>query len=794
MNCTINELRKYGVKLSDNDIIEGLIQLGHEVEEVTDMNIEGLVIGEVVECDAHPDSEKLSLTKVNIGSEQIQIVCGAPNVRKGLKVIVATLNTYIPTLDLEIKPVKLRGEASNGMLCSLAELGLSKSVLNQKDIDGICELPSDAPVGMSACEYLGLNDKILDISLTADRGDCQNYAGLINDLKALSNNQETFTEFKFENNLWTSEKQNFVGEKQISANVLEETTIYYSTQVIENVNITDSSIFEQIFLMKNGIKPQNNVVDNTNYGLLTYGIPTHAYDADKIKSTVTVCKTTKEELFVGLDGNEYNLAKDTLVVKDEEKIIAVAGVMGSFETRVTKDTKNILFELAIFDSSLVRLGSKQLGFKTDASIRYEKGVNYGAIDVTRKMLVNNIGENANSEYVACDNTTKAKEIKLNFDSVKKVLGIDIEKNTIKSILKDLSFKALNEDEFSVLYQVPTHRHDIDFENDLIEEVIRVYGIDKIDISTHLASFNNIKPIQDNKDLIVERKLENAMLASGMSQVVTYSLTSEQELTKFTTNSLPPVKLAYPISNERCVYRQSLISNLIETAKYNLDRQMDHSCIFEIANTYTQENEIVQKRLFSGLVTGRCEDVYMGSKRNFDFYDLKSMMSQGLLGVLENIHFEAVDLGLDELNKYATANVYCDNQLLGYIATVHPAYVKKAKYPIYVFELDFDQIVKCSKLTTDYKVVTNQPISERDFTMNVSKEVTYSQITSIIEGTKYVENIKLIDIYEGDQIEDGMKAVTIKVRFALEGQTLTNEMVSEDADLIIENIKNKGFKF
>ncbi len=794
MNYTINELKKYGVKLSDKDIENGLIQLGHEVEEVQDLNVEGLVVGQVVNCIPHPDSDKLSLTQVDTGNGTVQIVCGAPNVREGLKVIVATEGTHIPAIDLTIKPVKLRGQESNGMLCSLAELGLPKSVLNNKDVDGICELPEDSPIGESACKYLGLDDKIMDVSLTADRGDCQNYAGVVNDLKALSNNQEAFADLKFEANLWASETPKYNGTKEVKAIVEADKTIFYSTQLVESVTVKESSIFEQIFLMKNGIKPQNNIVDNSNYGLLTYGIPTHTFDADKIEGQITVAKTTTEEAFIGLDGNEYKLAADTLVIRDEVKIVAVAGVMGSDATKITNETTNVLFEVAIFDPSEVRLAAKQLGFKTDASIRYEKGVNYGAIDVTRKMLVNNFGGEANTPYIATDLGHKSHSIKLESASIKRVLGIDIDFDIVKSILNDLLFEVEKADETSVTYKVPTHRHDIDFENDLVEEVIRVYGIDNIEISDHLPSFNKITNIHDNTNLIVERKLESAMLASGMSQVVTYSLTSQDKLNLFNTDHGQVVELSYPISKERSVYRQSLVNSLIETAKYNLDRQQTMSSIFEIADTYRSVGEtIAQKRLVSGLLSGANEDAYLGVKRNFDFYDLKAMLVSSLSALNINLRFEAVDLGLDELNKYATANVYADEELLGYIAAVHPAFVKKAKYPIFVFELSFDKIVELSNLSTDYQIVSNAPAMDRDFTITVDTDVTYGELLSILDNVKYVSNTKLIDIYDGEHIEDGKKACTINVRFAINGQTLTSEMVDEQVTIITKNVESKGFK-
>lgn len=794
MNYTINELRKYGVKLSDNEIENGLIQLGHEVEEVIDLNIEGLVVGEVISCEAHPDSDKLSLTKVNTGTSEVQIVCGAPNVRAGLKVIVATEGTYIPAIDLTIKPIKLRGQDSNGMLCSLAELGLNKAVLNSKDVDGICELPADSVVGTPACEYLGLDDKILDVSLTADRGDCQNYAGVVNDLKALANNQQHLTNSN-PINLWDAEEVKFEGTNKIEAVINAKDTIYYSTQLIENVKIRESTIFEQIFLMKNNVKPQNNIVDNSNYGLLTFGIPTHAFDADTIVGNVVVEKTTSEESFVGLDGNEYTLDSDTLVIRDDEKIICVAGVMGSDATKITDKTTNVLFEVAIFDPSSVRLAAKQLGFKTDASIRYEKGVSYDAINVTRNTLVANFGGKANAPHVSIDNKKANHEITLNHSAIRRVLGIDIDFTVVKSILADLLFEVRCEDETSVTYIVPAHRHDVDFENDLVEEVIRVYGIDNIEISDHLPSFNKITSIHDNTNLVVERKLESAFLANGLSQVVTYSLTSSEKVNLFNTCVGEIVKLSYPISTERSIYRQSLVNSLIETAKYNLDRQQAASAIFEIADTYrTEEQGIVQKRLVSGLLTGSNENMYLGSKRDFDFYDLKATLTNALSMLGIDIRLEAVDLQLEELNKYATANIYCGEVLLGYIATVHPTFVKKAKYPIYVFELDFETVVEFSKLESDYSPVTNAPAVDRDYTITVKNEVSYGELMNILDGVDYISDVKLVDIYDGEHIEEGYKACTINIRFAINGQTLTSEMVEVEANKIIENIKAAGYKF
>ncbi len=792
MNYTINEIRKYGINLLEKEIVDGLIQLGHEVEEVINLNIDGLIVGAVVECSPHPTSDKLSCTVVDIGEEKLKIVCGAPNVRSGLKVIVAKVGTYIKTLDLTIKPVEIRGEQSNGMLCSLEELGFPKAVLNQNDIDGICELDANSPVGTLVCDYLNLNDKVLDVSLTADRGDCQNYVGVINDLKAYSNHNGITN--SVEENLWDDSSLNYDQANKIQATVSASNTIYYSTQLIENVEVKSSSLTNQITLMKNGIKPQNNFVDISNYSLLKYGIPTHMFDADKIVGDIVVKKSEEKSNFKALDGVEYQIDQNTLVICDSEKIIALAGVIGSEDTKVTADTKNILLEIAIFDPTEVRLAAKQIGFKTEASIRYEKGVNYGAINSTRNLINSNINGQVNEPFSAIDNDYIYKTIKLNYKSIKRVLGIKIEKDIIKSILNDLLFTIEEETEDFIVYKVPMHRHDVEYENDLIEEVIRVYGIDNIEIDDHLPGFNKISKIHDDTNLIIERKLENALLSSGLSQVVTYSLTSVAKVGLFNFKNNNFVQLNYPISKERSVYRQSLVNSLIETAKYNLDRQQTSCCIFEIADTYSNVNdEIIQNKLVSGLMTGNNEAVYLGANRLYDFFDLKSCLVASLNELAIFPKFEAVDLKCEQLNKYASANIYVGETLIGYIATIHPSFVKKAKYLIHVFELDFEVVAKLASLRPKYNPISNAPLVERDFTIITSIDTTYDEVTNVLTGVNYIQEVSLVDIYDGDHIEAGMKSYTIKVLFAKNDETLTSEQVEKEVKIIMDNINSKGFK-
>lgn len=792
MNYSINELRKYGVKLSEEQLVEGLINLGHEVEEVIDHSIKGLVIGEVLTCEPHPNSDKLSLTVVDLGTEQVQIVCGAPNVRAGLKVIVATVGTYFPHLDLEIKPTSIRDQVSNGMICSIGELGFNKRVLNDKDSAGICELPDQSPVGTDANSYLGIDDKILDVSLTADRGDCQNYMGIVGDLVAYTS--FNFPQMAFTNELTHEHELNFQGDIKRDIDVQALNTIYYSTQEITNVTVEESDIQTQIFLMKHGVKPQNNIVDFSNYCLLTFGIPTHTFDSDQVNGKVTVRKTSDKEQFVGLDGNTYDLVADTLVICDEEKIIALAGVMGSNQTKITSDTKNVLLELAIFDPTEVRLGAKNLGFKTEASIRYEKGVNYAAINHIRNYFLKLKGDH-HLPYVGIDNFKEKANVAIDYQRCNRVLGTNISSEEIKTILKLLNFNLVKEDQQSVVYAIPAHRHDIEFHNDLVEEVIRVYGIDKIVNAEVLTTFNRTTKITSDNSLRLNRIIEQNFLSYGLDQVVTYSLTSKDNCSLFTNQSHELVELMHPISNERVCYRQSLVNSLIETAKYNLARQQKQSAIFEIGDTYYLENgEVIQARKISGLVVGEFQNQYMGAKRKYDFYDLKAVLEVSLSQLVGNLEFKQVDLQIDNLNPYASSSVSVKGEYLGYIAAVAPSFIKKIKSPMFVFELDFNKILQLANEEYSYQPISDAPISERDITITTEDTVTFDQLLEVFDNVNYVNDVKLVEIYKGENIAANHQAYTLKIGFGLLGQTLTSQMVDEQVAILVENIKRNNYLF
>lgn len=790
------KINSANINLQTNEIAEYLIQLGHEVESYENYAIDGLKIGHVLSVEKHPEADKLQIVKVDIKTQTLQIVCGAPNIAVDQKVIVATIDTVLPAVGLTIKPVQLKGVESNGMICSISELGMPKSVLSNHDIDGIHVLDQDAPVGEDAAEYLGLNDIIFDVSLTADRGDCLNYKGIINDLGALYKyNQKIEWQASINDNLEVA-AVDLIDNPYSIANEVEATS-YFSHRLCRNVKITESSIQNRLFLMKHGIKPQNNIVDLSAIAMLEYGIPTHMYDADKIVGGLVVKQTSQPEKFVALDGNQYDLEIGTLVISDQEKIVAIAGVMGSDATKITDQTTNVLMEVAVFNPVQTRISAKNLGFKTDASIRFEKGVDLASTIqayqfITEQLVANDCQLSVISEAIAHHIPTNTIEVK--FASVKDILGISIEKDHVIEILTALNFKVLDKTNEKLELQIPSIRHDIKYENDIIEEIIRIYGINEIPVSELLLSMNKLSDSTPNLKVFVERFLEEKLLSSGLNQVVSYSLVNEDRLSHFLQSPKQPVKILSPLSKEREYFRQSIVSSLVDIAKYNLDRQQKEVKIFEIANIYEyrdQEN-INEDMKVAGLVTGEYQNYFKGAKRNYDFYDLKGVV-QSLFEKGKSLQFKPLTQDIKQLNPYAAADIVIDGKIIGFIGELVPTYVKKSKYPIFVFELNLDDMLQELNFEIDYQQISNAPTIERDLTFVAPVEKTYEQFQTIFEDIEYLQQYKLVDVYSGDKVASGMHAITINLMFAAD-RTLTSEEVETQVQKIIENARTNGYQF
>ena len=786
-----NELKLHGIDLEIDKLEKGLVQLGHEVEGYVEYKNENLLVGLTTECVKHPEADKLNIVTVDTGTKLLTIVCGAPNVGKDQYVIVAIEGCKLG--DIEIKNTKLRGVESQGMLCSLAEIGLEDKVLTEEDKDGIFNFDSKHELGSNALRALGLEDKVLDVSLTANRGDCLSYVGILRDLNAFLNTKLENVSFAHKPTI----------DNPYIPKINDENSKQLSTLLIKDVKVTNSPDWLKIWLAKHEIKSQNNIVDLANYVMFELGLPIHTYDADMISGNISsnvVDATLEGTSFVALDGNEYELALDSIIIKDDKKIISLASVMGSDATKITNGTTNVLMEIGVFDPILVRkTAAKMLSKKTDASIRGEKNVDFNQVDNAYYLFISKLDKMQNDIKVSNINRDikdiDSKQVTLKLRDVTNILGLDIPIKDITNILNNLHFETIMLDDSQITVSIPSWRFDVTNDHDLIEEIIRVYDMDNVTIGTKMTSFISADKIIKDKKIKIERFLEKEMLNLGLNQTITYSLVSADEIEEFNGTLENAIELMMPLSNKHQYYRQSLVPSLMNVAKYNFDRQQKCANIFEIGNTYTLENDqIIEKYYLSGLVSGIKSQHQDSGVVNYDFYDLKYVVESILDKV--NIKYDIVKSSkeIKELNKYGHADIVVDGEVVGFIASKHPNYYKKMKSSVFVFEIELSKIENLINHDIFYKKVNNNPIVERDLTIHAPIDTKYSDIVSVFDNVDYVFNVECSYIYSGEKITSGMKAVTFKVAFTDEATTLEGHLVDESVKKLTANILNKGLEF
>ncbi|MFV0288547.1 MAG: phenylalanine--tRNA ligase subunit beta [Mycoplasmatales bacterium] len=799
MILSYNRLKQLGINLDVETLSQKMFQLGHEVEEVIDKNIENLVIGQVIEIKKHPAADRLNIAQVNIGKEVLQIVCGAPNIAKNQLVIVALVGAKIG--DLTISPVKLKGVESNGMICSLAELGYAKDKLIEADYNGIHEIKEQVNIGDNPMEVLGLGDKLLDIFLTANRGDCQSYQGIYNDLAALLN-YENFLDNKLEKFNLSTNKVNYQMSitNPYTLQVDEKYTQGFSHYYLKDVQVQNSNWETKLYLLKQGIKAQNSLTDISNQVLIEMGIPSHIYDADKIKGGLNLCLLTKEEIFIGLDEKELTLPKGTLVIKDEEKIVSLAGVMGSNATKITNETKNILLEVAHFNPKQIFNSSKIIGKKTEAAIRYEKDIDNTMLENVANLIINKINKlnpkvQISNEIMQNYQAIENEFINLKYQTVNKILGIEITKQEVINILQVLDFVVKENDDY-LQAKAPTYRKDQAIENDLIEEIIRIYNIDNIEIEDYVTSFTPLKPIITNNTNKFLKSVESMLLKQNLNQVITYSLVNEIEQAQFGQELTNSVKLMSALSKEHEYYRKSLIPSLIKIIKENYAYQEKTNNIFEIAQTYELiDNKVNEDTKLAITISGAYQNYHLGAKRIYDFYDLKGILEQLIQQLNLSLELKNLEVNIKELNPYASAQIMVEGEAIGIIGEVVFDYYKKMTNKIYTLEIS---LTKLQTLVNDlqakkYQKISLTPKIQRDLTLQVKQEVNYEEILSTIKEIKYLKAIELVDIYQGEQVTKGEKNLTIRINFQDNNNTLQNKVIDEQMQKIIELLKKENYK-
>ena len=765
-------------ELSIKQIADDMTSVGNEYDSAGHLiNCTNLIVGKVLECVNHPDSDHLHVCKVDIGSEVLNIVCGAPNVREGIKVIVALPGAILP--GGEIKKGVIRGVESNGMLCSIKELGLDNKFLEPKDIEGIHELPLDIKVGTDPIKALELDDEVIDFELTSNRGDLLSILGMAYELGAIYKKDVKDIDLTYKEN-----KENIKDEFKIEIKTTD--CPLFLAKKVKNVVIKESPKFIKNRLIASGIRPINNVVDISNYVMLETGQPLHYYDANRLGDTLIVRNANCNEKLVTLDGNERNLNENDIVIANKNEAVGLAGVMGGLSTEIENDTKDIIIESAIFDNIKIRKTSKKI-LRSEASNRFEKGLDpkrtYMAIERSCALLEKYADAEIVGGMLIHDTVDKdEKVIEVRYEKVNKVLGIEIPKDETVSILKALGFKTLEKEDI-VIVTVPTRRLDIKIEEDLIEEIGRIYGIDKIqgklpELPLKLGKYNKVK-----------REIKNKLASLGLNETLTYSLIPQSEVHKFTTDTFEEIMLADPMSEDRNTLRYSLLYSLKEVFEYNNARNNSDISIFEIGKSfYKENNEYKEKLNLAVLLSG---NYYLDIKKTkVDFYILKGIVEELLdyLGFNGRYSFITGNVP-SELHPGVSALINIQGNNIGIIGKLHPNVTKK---DIFVFEMDLDKLLSLHPSKMTYKDISKYPSIVKDVAFVVNKDVLNGDITTLIKkaGGRMLNQIEVFDVYTGENVKENEKSIAYTLTFKDDSKTLSDEEVMQVFNKIINDVTSK----
>lgn len=815
MLLSLNFLRDY-IDIDENidivDFAEKMTKLGSEYDSAQKfINVDKLIIGKIVKCEDHPDSDHLHVCQVDVGGKTLQIVCGAPNARKGIKVIVALAGTKLP--GGEIKKSNIRGQESNGMMCSIAELGLDNKFLTDKDKEGIHELPVDAPIGEDAIKYMGWEDYVVDFDLTANRGDLLSILGMayevgtIYDKKVKPINlshkeyseatEEQTGEYKvdgdieyIEKNISEETSKQEVNKKlNFDLKINTENCKLFLVKKVLNVKIQESPEEIKEKLMASGIRPINNVVDISNYVMLETGQPLHFYDADTLPGLLEVRMAEDKEKLITLDNQERILTSEDIVISDGKKAIGLAGVMGGLETEITDNTKNVVIESAIFDGVKVRRTSNKI-LRSEASNRFEKGLcpgrTYMAIERACHLLEKYADGKVVEGIAEYDKTDKVyKKIDITVSKINKVLGTIIDKKDILDVFRKLGFEYESkgeEDDITVI--VPRRRIDISIKEDLIEEIGRIYGVDniegrKLELPVKKGSYDKTK-----------REIRNKLASLGLNETLSYVLVSEEESKMFTKNDYENVKILSPLSVDKSVLRQSIATALYKIYKYNASRKNEDVSIFEIGKSFYKDGEsYIEENKVACLMTG---EYNLGlQSKNVDFYVIKGVAEELLddLGYEGRYSFVVNDQIPVDLHPGKSAMISVNNNMVGTIGRINPNVCKE---DVYIMEINLEQLFKLKTGKMKYKELSKYPSVKKDISLVVDSNVSAQDLQKVIKnaGGKLLQNSKVFDLYIGKGIAEGKKSIAFSIELSDPSKTLTDEEINAVMLKIADNLNKK----
>ena len=779
MKLSLNFLKDYvDLDIDVKTLAEDMTRVGNEYDLAEKLiPATKLVIGKVLECKDHPDSDHLHVCKVDIGTEVLNIVCGAPNVRAGIKVIVALAGADLPN-DVKIKKSIIRGEESNGMICALYEIGIDKKFLSEEDKNGIHILPEDAPIGKDPIEYMKLDDSVIDFDLTANRGDLLSILGMAYEVGAIYNKKVKEIDL-------THNEEGEDLNKSFEVRVNTDNCKLFLARKALNVEIKESPDFIKHRLIASGIRPINNVVDISNYVMLECGQPLHFYDADRLGNCIEARMADKDEKLTTLDGVERTLEETDIVISDGKRAIGLAGVMGGLDTEIEDETKNVLIEAAIFDSVRVRKTSKKI-VRSEASNRFEKGISpdrtYMAIERAVKLLEEYAGAKIQTGTVVYDKTDKTeKEIDITAKDINMLLGTNIKLEDILNVFSRLGFRySLNDEVIKV--NVPIRRLDISIKEDLIEEVGRIYGVDNI------VGKLPVVPMKIGSVDKTEREIRNKMISLGLNETLSYILINDKEVHKYVSDEFEELRLLDPMTEDRNTLRYSLIPSLYKIYEYNKAHYIKDVSIFEIGKGFWKKGEEYgEDSKLCALMTGEyCLGI--NNKKDVDFFIIKGVVEEILdyLGYANRYSFVLPKKGIKEFHPGQVAEINVNGEILGIIGRIHP---EISREPVYVFEINLDKLLAKKVSKMKFKEISIYPNIKKDIAIMIDKNITADEISKVIKkaGGNLLVKYEMFDVYTNATLGN-KKSVAYSLTFGSNTKTLTDDEVNPILEKIIENLE------
>ena len=782
------------IDVASAELAEKMSTTGIEVEGVTSpaAGLSKIVVGEVVSCEDVPDTH-LHVCQVNVGEEENrQIVCGAPNVRAGIKVMVALPGARIAD-NYKIKKGKIRGLESLGMICSLGELGISDSVVPKEFADGIQILPEEAVPGEEVFSYLDLDDEIIELSITPNRADALSMSGVAHEVAAIYDKSVHFKDFLLVEN----EKQ---AADSLSVALETEKASYYAARILENVTIAPSPQWLQNLLMNEGIRPINNVVDVTNYILLYFGQPMHAFDLDTFEGDQIVVREARAgEKLVTLDGEERMLEVSDLVITVADKPVALAGVMGGAATEISGKSTRVVLEAAVFDGKSIRKTSGRLNLRSESSSRFEKGINVAtvneALDAAASMIADLAGATVQAGIVSTGRLdTSDVEVASSLADVNRVLGTDLLYTDIEDVFRRLGFGLSgNDEQFTV--SVPRRRWDISIEADLYEEIARIYGYDKLPASLPKGD-GTAGELTATQQL--RRQVRTLAEGAGLTEIITYALTTPEKAVEFTLNPSNLTELMWPMTVERSVLRQNMVSGILDSLAYNVARKNKNLALYEIGKVFEQTgnpkedlpNEI---NSFAFALTGLVNEKDFQTKPvAVDFFYAKGVV-EALFAKLGLTAEYVASSQIKSMHPGRTALISINGQPVGFVGQVHPATSKAYDIPeTYVAELNLSAIEEQLQPAQPFTEITKFPAVSRDVALLLKAEITHQEVLDAIQaaGIKRLTDIKLFDIFSGDKLGVGIKSMAYSLTFQNPEASLTDEEVAKYMEKIEKSLIEK----